>query len=507
MAKIYLLPQEIIQWRDTIKERALKAGLDFFDVVFEYVDSNSINELASLGGFPQRYPHWRFGMEYDRLAKSSTYGLSKIYEMVINTDPCYAYLLTSNSLLEQKLVMAHVYGHADFFKNNLYFAHTNKKMLDEMANHATRVRGHQERFGVDVVEEFMDACLSLENLIDYHSPGIKRKSSVVSAASDHGDVSKTEDTGRIKTKSYLDHFVNPKVGAEEQKRRDEAKAILDTKPEKFPLSPERDVLAFLLDHAPLKPWQRDCLAIIRDEAYYFAPQGQTKIMNEGWASYWHTKFMTGGILNDAEVVDYADVHSGTVAVQPGGLNPYKLGLELFRDIEERWNKGQFGKDWENCEDYVAKGKWDKQTGLGREKIFEVRKLYNDVTFVDEFMTEDFCRRHKLFTFAFNQRSERMEIETREFHKVKNKLLTQLTNFGQPMIEVVDGNFDNKGELLLRHVADGRDLRMDYAELTLKNLSKIWSRPVNIQTTVEKKSFLLTYNGKEFLKKELTEPLI
>ncbi len=149
------LEPELKEWIRYIEEKAKGYGLNFPEVVFEKVDYKEMNELASLGGFPQRYPHWRFGMEYDRISKSYTYGLSKIYEMVINTEPCYAYLLSSNSLVENKLVIAHVYGHADFFKNNHYFSKTNRRMLDEMANHSTLVRQCQERYGVEVVEEFV----------------------------------------------------------------------------------------------------------------------------------------------------------------------------------------------------------------------------------------------------------------------------------------------------------------------------------------------------------------
>src|SRR5512143_2826133 len=109
-------------------------------------------------------------MEYDRMSKSYAYGLHRIYELVINTDPCYAYLLASNQPVDQKLVMAHVYGHADFFKRNLWFAHTNRKMLDEMANHASRMRSYVERYGLERVEDFLDACLSLENLLGLHAP-------------------------------------------------------------------------------------------------------------------------------------------------------------------------------------------------------------------------------------------------------------------------------------------------------------------------------------------------
>ena len=141
-------------------------GLDCFEQVFEVLSTDELNMVAAYGGFPTRYPHWRWGMDYEQLAKSSEYGLSKIYELVINNDPSFAYLLEANAEVDQKLVMAHVYGHNDFFKNNFTFKYTNRKMVDEMANHATRVRRHIDRIGVEKVEDFIDLALSLENLID-----------------------------------------------------------------------------------------------------------------------------------------------------------------------------------------------------------------------------------------------------------------------------------------------------------------------------------------------------
>ena len=159
-------PEELLAAKKQIREQARTYGLDFFNVIFEMCDYEQMNQLASYGGFPQRYPHWRWGMEYERLRKQHFYGLGRIYEMVINNDPCYAYLQESNQLVDQKLVIAHVYGHSDFFKNNLWFSQTNRKMMDEMANHSTHVRKHVEKHGQDVVEKFLDVCLSLEHLID-----------------------------------------------------------------------------------------------------------------------------------------------------------------------------------------------------------------------------------------------------------------------------------------------------------------------------------------------------
>jgi stage V sporulation protein R len=482
------LPPHLSDLRKEIEGYAREFGLDFFDTIFEVLGYDEINMVAAYGGFPNRYPHWRFGMEYEQLSKGYEYGLSKIYEMVINNDPSYAYLLESNMDVDQKLVMAHVYGHVDFFKHNFSFRHTNRKMMDEMANHATRVRRIIDKIGIELVEDFIDRALSLENLIDQHSPHIVRK------AKDTGEEEKPiEVRGFRSDREYMNQFINPQSFMDEQRKKLEDERA---KSKKFPERPERDVLLFLLENAPLERWEADVLAIVREEAYYFAPQGQTKIMNEGWASYWHSTIMTTRALKDSEIIDYADHHSGTMGVRPGAINPYKLGIELWRDIEERWNKGRFGKEYDDCDDLRARRAWDRKLGLGRGKIFEVRKHYNDITFIDEFLTADFAIDQKLFTYAFNEKGNRWEIRDREFAKVKAKLLQQLTNFGQPIIEVVDGNFENRGELLLSHRHEGVDLRIDYAKDTLTNMQKMWRRPVAILTKVDGKGILMRFDGRD-----------
>ena len=209
--------------------------------------------------------------------------------------------------------------------------------------------------------------------------------------------------------------------------------------------------------APLENWERDVLGMIREEIYYYLPQRQSKVMNDGWASYWHSKIMTEKAMEDSELISFADHHAGVVSANRGQLNPYKLGVELYRNIEERWNKGQFGKEWDECDDWELRRHWDRRTGLGREKIFEVRKHYNDITFIDEFLTLDFCREHKLFAFGYNTKRNRWEIESRKFEVIKRKLLDSITNLGQPFIAVEDANFENRAELLLGHRHEGADL--------------------------------------------------
>lgn len=470
------IPSQLEELQGTLENYARDYGLDFYETRFQMLDYDLLNQIAAYDGFPIRYPHWRFGMEYERLSKSYAYGLHRIYEMVINTDPCYAYLLASNLLVDQKLVMLHVFGHCDFFKNNFWFAHTNRRMLDEMANHATRVRRHVDRFGMDIVEDFIDASLSLDNLIDIHAAGIRRRPEIEVNENGHNKA-----VHKIPAKDYMDSYINPPEFIARQQQRIVEE---EERSKRIPVEPERDVLLFLLENAPLDNWQHDILDIIREEAYYFAPQRQTKIMNEGWASFIHTKLMTERALEPNEVIDYAEHHSGTVATQSGRLNPYKIGLELFRDVEDRWDRGAFGSHYEACEDLKTRQEWDQKLGMGKEKIFEVRKIYNDVGFIDEFLSEDFARRQKLFRFDYNDSTDQYEISGREFDQIKRRLLFQLTNFGQPIIEVVDGNFENRGELYLKHCYEGTDLDIPFAQGTLRNLYILWGRPVHIETIVE-----------------------
>ena len=492
MSRTRPLDGELLRIRDEIHGYALEFGLDFYEVRFEVCDYDTINILAAQGGFPSRYPHWRFGMDYDQLSKGYAYGLQKIYEMVINTNPCYAYLLNANHLVDQKIVMAHVYGHADFFKNNAWFANTDRNMLAVMANHGTKIRRYMERYGQNRVEEFIDRVNSIENLIDVGNLFVtsdSRRQSEERMKVAAEEIANQSDDRSSALKSFMRAKSRNTPGPVE------AEVIDDLRDKK--VSSPRDVMLYLLENAPLEEWEADILGILRDEAYYYLPQRLTKIMNEGWASYWHSHIMTTRALKASEIIDYADHHAGVMAMSKQNINPYKIGIELYRDIEYRWNTGRFGKEYNECEDMHEKLKWDKNLGLGRQKIFEVRKTHNDVSFIDEFFTPEFCERQQLFTYKFNPRTGRNEIETRDFMDIKNKLLTQLSNFGSPVIEVESGNYQNRGELLLRHVHQGVDLDFGYASDTLRNLFALWKRPVNITSRQEEQNITLSFDGKEF----------
>ena len=425
-----------------IEAIAKGAGLDFYEVVFKGYEARDVNGLAAYGGFPVRYPHWRFGMEYERLEKGYSWGLSKIYELVINNDPTYAYLVRSNSLLEQKLVIAHVFGHADFFKHNVWFSPTERRMVDVMEAHAARIRRYVEAVGQEEVERFLDLVLALDNLTDPFLPLREAR-----AGAPKRESRNLSDRARAAFEA----------ATAERIRRDPAPSAYSgpSRPPTF------DVLGFLAEAADLAPWQRDVVRIVRAEAYYFMPQRMTKIMNEGWASFWHSRIMTRAVAGPDEIVDFADCHSGATMAQPGQLNPYKMGIELFRHAERS------GAD-----------------------LFHLRAVHNDTSFIDAVIDEDFAHRHSLYVYGKNPRTGRVEVVDRDWRKVKEQLLTSLAWGGLPQIELVDADHEGKGELLLRHRHDGRDLQLDSAAKTLTQLHELWGRPTHLLTLEEGNGRLL-----------------
>lgn len=473
MIKTHNLPQYLLKTRHEIEQHAKDMGLSFFDTIFQVVDYEEMSSLAAYGGFPNRYPHWRFGMMYNKQSQSYRYGVGTIFEMVINNDPAYAYLLDCNNMVQQKMVMAHVFGHVDFFTNNYMFQRTNRKMMDKTANNATKVRQYADKHGVETVEKFMDIALSLENLIDITAP----------FRAQNPKKYEEEQPKRLSVeREYMDAYMNPKREFKKPEEDEEKKR----KMLKLVTEPERDILNFLVKHAPMTRWQKHILEIIREESYYYAPQAQTKILNEGWASYCHEQIMTQKCLDSSEIIEFADWHSRITSRDPrGGLNPYALGLALLRDVKERWDKGKHGKDYEMCDDMEKRRNWNTHENKGSQKLLEIRKHYNDITFIDEFFTQEFVTDQKLFKVAKHESKDHYHwiIDSTKVNDVKQELLSQMANIGNPFIFVTDGNYQNKGELLLHHKWESKLLDRKFAYRTLANLEQVWSRPVNIETLV------------------------
>ena len=471
---------ELEKWIDIITEKAAGYGLDFYPTHFEVVPDHIIYELGSYV-LPARFSHWTFGRDYHRQKTSYDYGMSKIYEIVFNTDPCQAFLLDSNSMLAHKFVVAHVLGHNDFFKNNNYFDHTDRNMIEKVRLHGNRIRRYEEEVGAMPVEEFLDAVLSIEEHFDTglttqfrrKSPEQyeKDRSAPLQSATEFDDLWNVMDSG----------FDTPKP-----------------RPKKFPPEPEKDLLGFLRDYAPeLEKWQRDILGMIREEMIYFIPQMRTKTINEGWASFWHERIMTDLDLTAEEHLEFRRMHAGVLS--PGSkmsINPYYVGYNIFRDIERRWN-GEEEADFDE-EDWQG-NKIARPVGEGMKKIFEVRRDEADASFLRKYLTQNLVNKLDMYTYKLDEvNGERMwVVQDTDWKRVRDSLLDSMTNFGIPIIMVEDGDYGRRGELLLKHAYDGKPLDVDYTNRTLKNIHTLWKRPVHLQTIMSDFPTLLSYDGEDF----------
>jgi stage V sporulation protein R len=476
------IPKEVQDQIPIIMKAVKDFGCDYYPTVVEFLTYDEISEVAAYGGFPVRYPHWRFGMEYEELSKGYEYGMHRIYEMVINTNPCYIYCLDSNTLVDNVTVVAHALFHNDFFKNNIHFEPTNTNMLNKFANHATRIREYMARWGKERVTEFIDYVLRIETLIDpvkgwskkkYKDPLIKDKRSYkFPSRRDVGD------------HTYMEEWLNPR------REQDRKWNKIHEQEAAFEIGafgrPDKDIFGFLKDHAPLKPWQQDVISMLYDESMYFQPQRMTKVLNEGWASMGDSKMMAhfglislGQPSHDAGIFEYAQHKMGVLGGKYS-TNPYKLGYCLFQDIEERWDKGQFGSEWEDCEDQREKERWNKKLGLGREKIFEVRRCYNDLTAINEFFTQEFCDKYEYYDWKRFPNGE-YKIVSRDAKEIKKKLMRRHLNGGLPDIRITDDNHLGKGWLCLEHKWDGRTLYDKYVRDTLVALNFLWQQPVVLST--------------------------
>ena len=250
-------------------EEARNFGLDPFPTHFELVPASIMYEFASYS-LPGRFSHWTHGKAYHRQKMQYDFGLSKIYEMVVNTNPSYAFLMDMNDLLQNTFVAAHVFGHTDFFKNNAYFQHTSRRMIDKVSFHAERIAKYEFDHGKAEVERFLDAVLSIQEHVDYN----------LLIRQNEPEKDEKEEKHNIVPGPYDDLW-----GFDTRaKKAEEARERRLGKPPRFPEQPEKDLLLFLMQHAPhLQPWQRDIIEIVRTEMLYFIPQMQTKTMNEGWA--------------------------------------------------------------------------------------------------------------------------------------------------------------------------------------------------------------------------------
>ncbi|MCL6576996.1 SpoVR family protein [Kyrpidia sp.] len=431
---------------ERITETALNLGLQPFPMRYEITPVDVLYTIGAYG-MPTRFSHWSFGKAFYRMKMQYDLGLSKIYELVINTNPCYAFLLDTNTLVQNELIVAHVLGHSDFFRNNAYFQRTPRDMVNRMAAAADRIRQYEREFGTEAVESFLDAALAIQEHIDpshFSNPGQEK------------DLSEgTKGPGPYDDLWALDR--EPMVDEKEEALRTVMRQIKErADARKRGKRPEKDLLMFLMDNSPvLEDWQRDVLTIVRQEMLYFWPQLETKIINEGWATFWHLRIMREFDLDPAESFEFAKLHAGVVAPSPVQVNPYAVGLAILEDIDNR---------------------------LGREALFEVREIESDQSLLRNYLTKEIVDRLDLY--LYQRVGSEYRVVDKDWEAVRDRLITARNNGGFPYIVVIDGDHENRGELYLRHEFEGAELDLKYVEKTLPYVHALWGRPVHLETVVD-----------------------
>ncbi|WP_054956973.1 SpoVR family protein [Paenibacillus dakarensis] len=442
-----------------ITEIAAGFGLDFYPMRYEICPADIIYTFGAYG-MPTRFSHWSFGKTFNKMKMQYDFGLSKIYELVINSNPCYAFLLDGNSLIQNKLIVAHVLAHCDFFKNNARFSVSNRNMVESMSATAERISRYELEHGTDAVEKFIDAVLAIQEHVD---PQIVRPEKLDKQRYTERIIrEQKDDAKRQKAAGPYDDLWDS-----DDKSLEKAVEEAFLKP-KFPPVPEKDIMWFIQEHSEvLEDWQRDIMSMLREEMLYFWPQMETKIMNEGWASYWHQRIMRELDLTSEETIEFAKLNASVVQPSRHSLNPYYLGLKIFEDIERRFD---------------------------REKIFEVREYDSDISFLRNYLTKDLV--NDLDLYVFEKKGPEWKITDKSWENIRDQLVVSRVNGGSPYLVVKDSDYRRSGELLINHQYEGIELDLKYLERTLPYVYQLWGKPVHLNSIIEGKPILFTYDGKK-----------
>lgn len=472
--------EDLEYWDRRIRELVVSFGLDPYPQEFEVCDSAQMLAYMAYSGMPSHYPHWSYGKAYEKLKTLYDHAVSGLpYEMVINANPSLAYLMRDNTLCLQILTMAHVYAHNDFFKNNFTFKTTRAEFtIGTFKAHAERIRSYVEdpSIGLDKVEPILDAAhaLSLQSRRNLATHKLTRK---------EGETQLIEAAQPPPDPFWRVH-----------KRATYAQPDLH----KVPLIPDEDLLLFIASHNPyLADWERDILTIVHEEAQYFIPQIETKIMNEGWASYWHKRIMESLDLPQGLHLEFLVRHNQVVRPAPGSINPYHLGFRIWESLAKK--SGELPAD----DDARPESPSEESRPAG-ESIFPVRETDRDVSFLRRFLTEELAR--ELDLIRYEPKGDDLVIshiaDPEGWPHVRESLLRNIGMGQIPVIKVEDADFGHSRTLYLRHYHDSRDLHLESAEKTLAYLHRLWGHDVALETVVNGKRTLLAVSERGFSAKSL-----
>jgi len=426
--------KELNEWDEKIVAMAKSYGLDWHPIVYEICDYYEMIGHMSYHGMPSHYHHWSFGKSFERTHQMYNLGMSGLpYELIINSNPSIAYLMRENPMYLQILIMAHCVGHSDFFKNNSTFGHTKPdSIIPKMRSAKKRIQKYIEdpSIGIEKVEKILDAC----HAISFNVERYGRK--------------------RVPHKEKKEMWIK-------RLKSSKSNAPFRVDVNKVPIEPDYDILGFIVEHGVhLDEWERDIIEIVREESVYFMPQIKTKIMNEGWASFWHYKMMNELDLPDKYHIPFLKSHNQVVRPFGDRINPYHMGFYIFKRLEEE---------------------------QGLDACFLAREIHNDESAIREFIDEKACRDLGLFSFSMKE-TKTEQIFTIDdvpdepgWKQIQKDLIKTVGINNMPIIYVESAN--RGGELILRHEHDGRDLDLNYAETVVKHIADLWEDSVKLMTII------------------------
>ncbi|WP_409567769.1 SpoVR family protein [Rugamonas sp. DEMB1] len=480
----------IEQAHEEIRRVAEAFGLDTYPNQLEIITAEQMMDAYTSVGMPVSYNHWSFGKHFLSTEKGYKRGqMGLAYEIVINSNPCIAYLMEENSLTMQALVIAHAaYGHNSFFKGNYLFRTWTdaEAIVDYMVFAKNYISECEQRHGIDAVELLLDSCHAIQN---YGVDRYKRPAKLSLAQ---------ENARQKEREAYMQSQINELWRTLPRREEEEVNRLQP----RFPPEPEENLLYFIEKYAPLlEPWQREMVRIVRKISQYFYPQRQTQVMNEGWATFWHYTILNQlydeGVVGDGFMMEFLKSHTNVVYQPPvssphySGINPYALGFAMMTDIrricehptdeDREWFPAIAGSDWRKALDFAMRN-------------------FKDESFIAQYLSPKLIREFHLFAVLDDDNNEKLTISAIHdelgYRYVRQQLAEQY-NLGnrEPNIQVWSVNTRDDRALTLRHTQFQRRPLNQQANEVLKHVARLWGFDVHLDTVAPDGEVLSTIECK------------
>ena len=505
--------QRLMDIEKRVGEFCREKGLNTTSINFEIVTAEKVIEALAYR-MPTNFHHWSFGRDFEKqetIYKITGAGIP--YEVVWNFNTPTALLVATNPFALNVVIIAHVFGHVDFHLSNIFMKHGRSTIdiIREARGARKRFLEYEKRYGQEEVEKIIDAAIAFQmhQDPDMFSDSLpeeeirRRRISETMAV-----LSNLQDSLTIITTKEERELINARILEVEDK--------IEYLKHHTPPEPQYDILKYLLEKSPKmdKMWVYDVVSVVREQMRALAPNMRTQLLNEGWATYWHVRILRQlkkeKLITPAEHEMAIHFHAQVSQKHLTGFNVYHIGPAFWEMIEDKWDKGKFGPDWENCRDRNVKENWDTNLMQGSQKILELRKVLSDRTAIENYFDDDFIRDEQLYIWQSGIDTETGNevcvITENRPEVIRQILLKRFSSLG-PSVAIIDGNLGGSGELLMQHFFSGFELDPKYESGALEKLYFLWGRPVHLLTyemgkydeTTDKfvlKDVIHSFNGKD-----------